>query len=438
MSAAEGILVTAISGPHAAASGYVTFLDCLSGYLDGRLEREELSALLIVHLCNLSRINTSAGYRAGGELKRAFAGRIDRILRREDWMMPLTEDRVAVVLDGVRNGGHLLLAANRIARLAEEREPGQEAGASFEVRVGAALFPEHGRSAEEVLRCAELALELAALQKTASAIYQPDVSQVIDTWGIEAELRTALDKDELSVVYQPKVAASTRLPSGAEALLRWHNPKLGAVPPTQFIPVAEASGCIDALTSFALNSAARDAADWASAGHALPVAVNLSPEVIERGDIVASFEHAAAIWGVGLDRFVAEVTESGLVCAGGRGLETLAALRARGVRVSIDDFGTGNSSLAYFKDIPADEVKIDRSFVSAMLECESSMRLVQAIIDLAHGFGLEVVAEGVESAAGADRLEELGCDLLQGYWFSEPLARDAFRRWLASGAAEKA
>lgn len=429
-------LVTAISGPHAAASGYVTFLDCLAGYLGGQAEREHPAALLIVHLCNLNRINTSAGYRTGHDLRRAFAGEVEDILRGDDWMMPLTEDRLAVVLDRVHNSGHLMLAATRIARLAEQVEPADGPGPALQVRVGAALFPEHGRTAEKLLRCSELAIELAALQKTGNAIYRPEVSKVvIDNWGLEAELRTALDNDEFAVVYQPKIVAATRRPCGAEALLRWHNPTLGDVPPTRFIPVAEASDRMDALTHFVLHAAARDAAAWATAGGELSIAVNLSPAVIERGDVVASFERVAAIWGIGLERFTAEVTENGIVSTAGRALEVLGELRRAGIRVSIDDFGTGNSSLAYFKDIPADEVKIDKSFIAAMFESESNAALVRTIVDLAHGFGLQVVAEGVENAASADRLEALGCDVLQGYWLSAPLPHGELLHWLADNAA---
>ncbi|HZD53194.1 MAG TPA: GGDEF domain-containing phosphodiesterase [Woeseiaceae bacterium] len=426
-------LVTAISGSHAAAAGYVTFLDCLEGYLDGRLEGNELSALLIVHLCNLNRINTTAGYRTGHELRRVFARRIGSVLRGDDWMMPLTEDRLAVVLDRVRNAGHLMLAANRISRLAEGLQRNEPSGPTLETRVGAALFPEHGRSAEKLLRCAELAVELAALENAGNTLYRPEASKgVIDNWGTEAELRTALDRDEVAVVYQPKVDAATRAPCGAEALLRWQNPTLGEVAPAQFIPVAEACDQIDALTNFALHSAARDAAAWIALNSELAIAVNLSPAVIEQGDIVASFENAAAIWGIGLERFTAEVTENGIVSTAGAGLTVLAELRRAGVRVSIDDFGTGNSSLAYFRDIPADELKIDKSFVAVMLESETNTRLVQTIIDLAHGFGLRVVAEGVENAACADRLQALGCDTLQGYHFSKPLTQDEFLRYLAA------
>lgn len=424
-------LVTAISGPHAAASGYVTFLDCLAGYLEGRLEREHLSALLIVHLGNLNRINTSAGYRTGHELRRVLAGKVEDILRGEDWMMPLTEDRLAVVLDQVRNPGHLMLAANRISRLAGELPLHAQAGPSLEARVGGALFPEHGRSAEALLRCAELAVELAMLEKTGNAIYRPEASRLVtDTWGLEAELKTALDNDECAVVYQPKVDALTRSPCGAEALLRWHSKTFGPVSPAQFIPVAEASDCIEALTRFALHSAARDAAAWPSRTGDLTVAINLSPGVIECGDIVADFERAAAIWNIGLDRFVAEVTENGIVSTAGRALGVLGDLRSAGVRVSIDDFGTGNSSLAYFKDIPADELKIDKSFIAAMRESDANSSLVRTIIELAHGFGLAVVAEGVEDAESADHLQALGCDVLQGYLFSKPLVQDQFLHWL--------
>jgi EAL domain-containing protein (putative c-di-GMP-specific phosphodiesterase class I)/GGDEF domain-containing protein len=417
------------------ASGYAIFLDGLAGYL---ADRDDPAGLLVVQLTNLDRIDAVAGPGAGHSLGGVFAARLEQTLRRNDWMLALAGDRLAVVLDGVRHAGQLLRAAHRISRLAAElRMP--EPGPALEVRVGAALFPEHARSAEQLLKGAERAVELAAVQRSSSRIHRLEAPEpVADPWELEAALGTALEAVELSVVYQPQVDAATRRPCGAEALLRWRHPKLGAVPPGQFIPVAESTGLIAAFTRFVLDSAARDAAAWAAAGTPLPVAVNVSPVLLEHGDLVASFEQAAAARGLGLDCFVAEVTESDVVWSADRGRETLAALRAAGMRVSIDDFGTGQLSLADFEDIPADQVKIDRSFVAALLDGEPNTRLVRTTIELVHGFGLEVVAEGVERDECADCLEALGCDVLQGFRFSAPLAREAFKRWVAEAAAAPA
>jgi len=217
--------------------------------------------------------------------------------------------------------------------------------------------------------------------------------------------------------------------------MRWFSPSLGQVSTERFIQIIEETDHIDALTNFALHSAARDLSEWAACAPELTVAVNLAPKVIEHGNIVSSFKHVAAIWGVSLDRFTAEVTENGIMSTAGAALDVLQALRDEGIRVSIDDFGTGNSSLAYFKDIPADEVKIDKSFVFKMLEDDSNHRLVKTIIDLAHSFDLKVVAEGVETADCVSELQKLGCDVLQGYYFAKPMPEREFFEYLKNNAA---
>lgn len=428
---------TAVSGSDSAAVGYVAFLESLAGYLQSQRKGDDCCALIVVHMCNLNRINTSAGYRTGYRIRCAFARELTKMLRDGDWMMPLTEERLGVVLHRVKNTGHMMLAANRIAQIASEISRAGSVNTTLEVRVGAALFPEHGHTAEKLLRNSELAVESAALQRTANAVYKPEVSRrLTGNWGLEADLGAAVENSEFALVYQPKIDAGSLRPCGAEALLRWHHPRLGVISPDRFIQLAEATGRIDALTDFALRGAARDSASWPKSGADLTVAINLSPAVIEQGDVVASFQHAAAIWGIDMEKLTAEVTENGIISTDGRALRVLHDLRNAGVRVSIDDFGTGNSSLAYFKDIPADELKIDKSFVFAMLNNERSNRLVKTIIDLAHGFDLQVVAEGVENAQCAERLRQLGCDVLQGYYFSKPLPQNEFIRYLLEESAQ--
>ena len=196
----------------------------------------------------------------------------------------------------------------------------------------------------------------------------------------------------------------------------------------------EGTDHIDAVTNFALHCAARNLSEWPACDSDLTVAINLSPCVIERGSCVARFEQVAAIWGVELSRFTAEVTENGIISAAGGGLDALQELRDAGITVSIDDFGTGNSSLAYFKSIPADELKVDKSFVFGMLESDANHRLVKTIIDLAHGFDLKVVAEGVESAEVVRELQNLGCDILQGYYFARPMKANDFVDFVTASA----
>jgi EAL domain-containing protein (putative c-di-GMP-specific phosphodiesterase class I) len=361
----------------------------------------------------------------------AFAEELGKILRGDDWMAQLTADRYAIVLGRVRNAGHVMLAANKIVQIAAGFAVPEGCNLVLEVRAGAALFPAQGQRSDLLLRNAELAVEAAARGKVTFALYEPEVfEEMTNDWDLEAELGPALDNGEFEMFYQPKIDAASLLPCGAEALMRWHNPRHGNISPDRFIALAENTDFIDALTSFALHAAARAASEWGPGHEALGVAVNLSPSIINRGNVVSSFEQVSAIWGIGMGRFTAEVTENGVLATGPAALRVLNDLRDAGVRVSIDDFGTGNSSLAYFKNLPADELKIDKSFVFAMLENDANSRMVKTIIDLAHGFNLKVVAEGVENPECVERLQELGCDVLQGYHFSRPVSQEQFLRYL--------
>lgn len=402
-------------------TGHVAFLRRLHEFLAARRRQGEHRGLVVIHLANLDRINTTAGYRSGQALYRRFASGLRDLLRENDWLAPLSDDRLGLVLDGVRNAGHLMLAATRVARIAADVAMPDQDAIGLEILSGAALYPQHGNSAELLLRNSELALETARRERTAFALYRPeDTRGLTEEWDLESELRTAIEKSELYLCYQPKIDTRTMTPCGAEALMRWNNAQRGLVSPERFIRVAEGSELIDTLSDFTLHSAARDAARWPLEPRPLNIAVNVSPATIEHGDVLSCIRRAAAIWGIGIERFTVEVTENGIIATGGAALDVLRQLRDAGVRVSIDDFGTGNSSLAYFRDIPADEVKIDKSFILSMTDGRSR-RLVKSIIDLAHGVDLAVVAEGVETAEAADTLRQQGCDVLQGYYFSKPV-----------------
>ncbi len=426
-------MIADLASPQAAedAAGYLPFLRRLKSDLQKCRPTGKPRGLLVVHLSNLNRINTSAGYGTGQRLVAGCGVELRKILRDCDWMMRLGDDRYAVMLDRVRNSGHIVLAANRIAQIATELAATAGTSAAPLLKVGAAIFPEHGNTPELLLRSAELAVETATRENASFALYKPEVSRrLTDDWDMESELANGIGNDEFELHYQPLIDARSLEPCGAEALMRWRSGRFGQVPPDRFIPLAEATGHIEALTNFAVHCAARDARAWQGRLPQVAVSVNLSPSVIEHGDIVARFEQAAAIWGLPLDRLKAEVTENGIISTGGAALRVLDELREAGVGISIDDFGTGNSSLAYFKDIPADELKIDKSFVFAMLDDGPNDQLIQTIIDLAHGFDLRVVAEGVENERCAERLREFGCDVLQGYHYSRPLSHQDFMGWL--------
>jgi len=247
--------------------------------------------------------------------------------------------------------------------------------------------------------------------------------------GLENEIEAALERGEISMFYQPKLSAADRRPIGAEALMRWSSPSRGFVPPDVFIPVADGTGRMESLTWFGINAALRQLNEWPDRWGPLSVAVNVTPSLVEQADLEELLNSVKGLWDVPADQITIEVTENALMRPD-ESFAPLNALRETGARVSIDDFGTGYSSMAYFNSIPADELKIDKSFVTNMLEDGGYERVVRTIINLAHDFGLQVTAEGVEDHETADALAALGCDFLQGYYFSRPLPQPEFIAWL--------
>lgn len=416
-----------------AYKGYMSFLVQLTEALTGHREEGERTGVLVIQLSNLGRINTTSGYKRGHEASELFGKKIKKMLRPGDWVSALSKDRFVLVLKGVKNAGHLMLAANRLVRFADSIPVSADSSLMMEVRSGGAIFPEHGSTPEELLCNAELAIESASQEGSIFAMYKSDRSQQLtEDWEIEGKLGAAIEDGEFELHYQPKIDARTLLPRGAEGLMRWNSPDFGDISTEHFIQIVERTDHIDAFTNHALHCAARDVSEWPRFAANMSVAINLPPRLLEHGNIVTMFKQVAAIWGVDIERFTAEVTENGIMSTDGAALDVLQQLRDNGIRVSIDDFGTGHSSLAYFKDIPADEVKIDKSFVFHMLTNRDHYRLVRTIIDLAHGFDLDVVAEGVETKEIVEELQKLGCDTLQGYYFSKPLSKRAFNDYLAA------
>jgi EAL domain-containing protein (putative c-di-GMP-specific phosphodiesterase class I) len=252
--------------------------------------------------------------------------------------------------------------------------------------------------------------------------------------SLMGELRNAVERDELTLHYQPKIHLSDPRELHVEALVRWQHPVRGLVPPSDFIPFAEQTGFIRAITQWVLESAVRQCAQWRREGLRMNVSVNISardllnPELAERFAELLAEQGCHAAW-IGL-----EITESAILDDPGHALRNLERLHALGCRISIDDYGTGYSSLAYLKRLPVNELKIDRSFVMSMVTDTSDAVIVRSTIDLAHNMGLCVVAEGVEDEPTLRRLRELGCDMVQGYLFSRPLAADEIVKWLRTSS----
>jgi EAL domain-containing protein (putative c-di-GMP-specific phosphodiesterase class I) len=236
------------------------------------------------------------------------------------------------------------------------------------------------------------------------------------------------------VFVQPVASLPARRVVGVEALVRWRHPQQGLLPPDMFIGLAERTGLIGVLTTSVLTRTIDQCGQWRRSGHALSVAVNLSARGILEDGLTETVVHLLKEHDVPPDALTLEITESAIMGRPSRALTVLRQLNEQGVRLALDDFGTGYSSLSYLRELPVQAVKIDKSFVARMLTQESDATIVRSIIDLARNLGLEVVAEGVEDRAAYDRLAELGCDLVQGYYLAPPMTPRGFEKWLAAGA----
>ena len=276
------------------------------------------------------------------------------------------------------------------------------------------------------MRQANLALRSARRTARQFDIYSPEEEANLSaTRDLLRDLEAAVEKGELELYYQPKVHAGFRNITGAEALMRWHSRDKGMIPPDEFIPVAEQHDVIRPMTWWAIKSVIARLARWKNN---LSIAVNITPTLLLDDEIYWVVKDALDIHEINPARLTLEVTEGVMVENQYSMLEQLARLRTLGLKVAIDDFGTGFSSLAYFRDLPADEIKIDKSFVLHMRESERDRAIVKAVIDLAHNFNLRVVAEGVEDEWTARRLADLRCDYLQGYLLDRPLMLEDFEK----------
>jgi EAL domain-containing protein (putative c-di-GMP-specific phosphodiesterase class I) len=302
----------------------------------------------------------------------------------------------------------------------------------LDASIGVALCPDHGDDVHVLVQRADVAMYEAKRARTRIETY----AQERDPYSAEklrllGELRTAIDGGELVLHYQPKVAVGTDTVLGVEALVRWQHPTRGLLPPGEFVPLAERTGAIADLTRWVLDTALAQSRAWRDAGLDLTMAVNLAaPNIVDEAlpDLVKALLER---WGVPGDRLECEISEHTVMADPHRAISVLERLRALGVRLSLDDFGTGQSSLAYLRRLPLDEVKIDRAFVAGVVGDAYDALIVRSTIDLARNLGLEVVAEGVEGADMLDRLRALRCHEAQGFHLSRPLPADALVDWLA-------
>jgi EAL domain-containing protein (putative c-di-GMP-specific phosphodiesterase class I) len=302
-----------------------------------------------------------------------------------------------------------------------------EVGAS----IGIARYPEDGEDSHALMRCADIAMYAAKEAQCEYKVYAAEQNQhSVRRLSVISDIRRALASDEIVVHYQPIVDLDDLSVRGAEGLVRWQHPELGLIPPGAFVQTVEQTGLIGPLTRRVLEHSIAECVAWRRAGRDLSVAVNLSVRNLLDRDLPKEIERLLAGYSLPADALQLEITESMIMSDPDRALTTVTRLSDLGVRLSVDDFGTGYFSLANLRRLPIDELKIDRSFVSPMLQDESDLIIVRSTINLGHDLGLRIIAEGVEDGATLERLALLGCDLAQGYHLSRPMPSDAFSSWL--------
>lgn len=416
------------------------FIQRLEDALARGRSNSTLAALLHVDLDRFKQINEGLGHKIGDALLRGVAERLEGVLRSGDMLARgestndvhtlshLGGDEFSILLMRLRQPDDAGLVARRI--LTRMAQPFKIAGRELYVTpsIGIALYPDDGDDASSLLKHADLAMSQA--KQSGGNKFDFFSSQLshrtLERLSLENALRSALEHNEMRLFYQPKVDAVSGRMVGVEALMRWNHPGLGLVGPHRFIPVAEESGLILELGRWALHEACRQAKAWQAQGlDGLHVAVNVSPVQFRQGKLDIVVKEALGESGLDPALLTLELTESAVMSNVETSIKTLHALKELGISLSVDDFGTGFSSLSYLRKFPLDELKIDRTFIMDLPAEEKAVALVNGIVAMARGLGLQLVAEGVETREQYRLLADLQCHLCQGYLFSKPVAADA-------------
>jgi diguanylate cyclase (GGDEF)-like protein len=388
-------------------------------------------AVLMVDLDRFKEINDTLGHDTGDAMLRVIAQRLASRLRPGDLVARLGGDEFGLLLPGVVEVEVARSRAREVGRALSEAVTLNGVTLDVEASVGVALSPLHGEDATALLQRADVAMYAAKGARSGEEIYSTQHERFsAGHLVLVGQLRAALEREELILHYQPKVRMADDALAGVEALVRWQHPERGLLSPGDFIPLAEHTALIRPLTRYVLERSLRQRRRWLELGLDVPIAVNLA--VRQLHDLAFPGEVAGLLeeWGLGGTGIEFEITESTLMFNPTRALAVLRDLRALGVRIAIDDFGTGYSSLDYLKRVPADVLKVDRSFVLGMGTSRPDEMIVRSTIELAHNLGLEVVAEGIETEAAWRTLRDLGCDLGQGYHLGRPAPAHELTAWI--------
>ncbi len=387
--------------------------------------------LFLLDLDRFKEVNDTLGHPAGDQLLEVVARRLVGAVRPGDTVARLGGDEFGVLLPDIVHPADAIDVAGRIRMALAEPVRLEGVLMDIDVSIGIAISPQHGDDVEMLMRRADVAMYVAKGEQTGIEVYDAARDPNSPTrLGTVMALREALDLGHLELHYQPKVGLDDGTVVGVEALVRWRHAERGLIPPDDFIPLAERTGLIHLLTEYVLDASLTQASAWWQRGLQVPVAINVSMRDLQETDLAALVVTQLDRHGLPPSALILEVTESVLVQDPGRAVATLRELAGLGVESSLDDFGTGYSSLLLLEQLPVAEIKIDRSFVRRLDEAGGDPAMVRSIVGFAHGLGLTVVAEGVETSAAWKSLRDMGCDVAQGYRVARPMASNLATQWL--------
>jgi diguanylate cyclase (GGDEF)-like protein len=422
----------------------LAFRDTLTGLANRTLFSERLGqavanagraghplSVLLLDLNRFKEVNDVLGHDVGDQLLVQVAARLrGELARSSDTVARLGGDEFAVLLP-TQDGDQALVVARKLLAVLEPPLAFDGQTVDLGGSIGIASFPTDAMDAAALMARVDIAMYVAKQGRSGCARFIPEMERSSEqALGLLSDLRRAVEEDQLTLAFQPKVFIDTGRCHAAEALVRWRHPDRGLIGPAEFIAFAEQTGFIRSITAWVIRHALRQLTQWQQQGLTISLSVNVSTRDLTEPDLHALIGEQLQHTGMAPERLCLEITEGAIMEDPERALKSLQALHAMGVRLSIDDFGTGYSSLAYLKKLPMDELKIDRSFVTNLDTDPDDAAIVRSTIDLAHNMGLRVVAEGVETEPVLQRLRAFGCDEVQGYLLSRPLAAEELTAWI--------
>ena len=406
--------------------------DYIQAQIDLSKQQGREISLVVIKIQDLKYLEVNLGFPTLELISKCILARMLANTKNHQLVIQRSLDELLVIIPKTLNKGHLKIVSEKLSREIQLAvEVGQE-NIELVHSIGVAAAEDSHHDGATLYKNALIALERGKSQNIHQMVYQPKFSvEIKKIWDLKKNIEVAIYDNQFELYFQPKIGTEKMTVCGAEALIRWQHPQQGLVSPMDFIPVAEQSGQIHAITEWVVKSAIQQLSTILKIYPDFFLSINISANNLDSTDLMLLLEDTLSIWDVPAKNLIIEVTETTIMGDAQSSLNQLEKIRQIGVGISIDDFGTGYSSLAYFKKIPATELKIDKSFIDNLLSSVEDRHIVSLVISLAKRFNLQIVAEGVETKETLDEVCDLKCDYIQGYYFSKPLPYSEFMEWVA-------